>query len=170
MKATYRNVFFVDGEEIDGEKIEVVLPFGKATARALVVRRRDGAILGSLHRIGGRYALPGGHMASGESSADAIERELVEEAITLIEPDAGWRTRVAVDYFSGYQELSIWHIVVVADAEIGECEELIETRWVLQEEEVWYPHMRELILLTLQRHVPELAHVNVGVLGQPRPR
>jgi len=126
------------------------------SARAIIVRREDGAILGTLHRKDGRYAFPGGAVEDNEKVEDAVLRELQEENITLMDSDKGWRERITVDYYHGYQELSVWYLFVVKDADIKPCEENFETRWISQNEDVWYPLMREKILLTIQRQVPSL--------------
>ena len=132
------------------------MPFGHVSARAIIVRQEDGAILGTLHRKNGRYALPGGAIEDNEKAEDAIIRELEEENITLLGSDDGWRERVTVDYFGGYQELSVWYLFVVTETDVKPCEENIETRWIGQDEEAWYPLMREKILLAIRRHAPNL--------------
>jgi 8-oxo-dGTP pyrophosphatase MutT (NUDIX family) len=133
------------------------LPFGRVSARAIIVRQEDGAILGTLHRINGRYALPGGGLENNESAEDAIIRELHEENITLIGSDNNWHERITVDYYNGYKELTLWFLFVVKDADVQPCEENIETRWITQDEDVWYPLTREKIMLSIRSHVPELA-------------
>ncbi len=164
MKAKYNEVWFVDGQEVQlGEKT-VSLPFGRASARALIIRRGDGAILGTLHHEGGKLAPPGGAIDDGESSAEAIARELEEENIQLVGNSEDWETRIAVGYYAGYKELSIWHIFDVDDAHIGECDENILSRWVGQEEDVWYPNMREWIIMTLNAHLPALSHKTIQIL------
>ncbi len=156
MKAEYTDVWFEKGVEVAGSQKTVHLPFSRISARALVVRKHDGALLGALHQEGGRYALPGGAMDDGESSAETVARELAEENIHLAGADDGWDLRVAVDYFDGYRELSIWHIIEVDDAIIGKCEENIDCRWIQQDEDVWHPFMRERLLLILNQSLPEL--------------
>ena len=163
MKAVYRDVWFEKGVETTGSMKTVELPFRRVSARALIVRRRDGAILGALHRERGRYALPGGAFDDGESSVDAVVRELAEENIKLIGADDEWETRIAVDYFDGYQELSVWHIVQVDDVEIGESEENVDCRWVQQEEDAWHPFMHERLILVLSRNLPDLVNSSVVV-------
>ena len=139
------------------------LPFRRASARALVVRSRDGALLGALHREGGRYALPGGAFEDGETSAEAILRELEEENIKLIDPDSEWESRIAVDYYGGYRELSIWHIIEVEEVIVGESEENVDCRWVQQDEDVWHPFMRERLLLILSRNLPDQIKMKIIV-------
>jgi len=164
MKAEYNEVWFLKGKEIQGEKKTVYLPFGRTSARALIVRRSDGAILGTLHHEGGKFALPGGAIDNEESSAEAVERELREENINLIGDSDEWKTRIETNFFEGYQELSVWHIFDVEDAEIGECDENILSRWVDQDEDVWYPFMRERMISILNRELPELAFKSIEVV------
>ena len=158
MKSEYIDVWYTDGIESTGKHKVIDLPFKRACARALIIRRVDGAILGTLHREGGRFAPPGGSIEDGESSAQAVMRELTEENFTLIEPDTDWENRVAVDYFDGYRELGVWHIFHVEDVSIGGSEENIKSRWVQQDEDVWYPYMHERIILAINRFLPELAN------------
>jgi len=158
MKANFTETFITDNGTIKNETHKMVeLPFSRVSARAIIVRQKDGAILGTLHRKNGRYALPGGALEDNEKAEDAILRELQEENITLIDSDDGWHERVSVDYFGGYQELSVWYLFVVTDADIKPCEENIETRWIDQDEDAWYPLMKEKILLAIRRHTPGLA-------------
>jgi 8-oxo-dGTP pyrophosphatase MutT (NUDIX family) len=161
MKAEYIDVWYTDGAEIVGSPKTVALPFKRICARALIIRRKDGAILGTLHREGGQYALPGGSIEDGESTLQAAQRELEEENIALENP--AWDTKVVVDYFDGYKELSVWHLVVVDDARIGESEENIDSRWFSQDEAVWYPFMHENLILTINRYFPDLAHTTTLV-------
>jgi 8-oxo-dGTP pyrophosphatase MutT (NUDIX family) len=161
MKARYTDVWFDNDREIPGSEKSVNLPFRKISARALIIRRKDGFIIGTLHRKKGKYALPGGAVEDGESTKQAVARELEEENFILISPV--WETRVVVDYFDGYGELSVWHIIIVDDVEIGFSEENIKSRWVGQEEDVWYPFMHERILLTLNNYLPELCKAKIEV-------
>ena len=55
MKAIYKEVWFLDGKEILGQEKTVHFPFGRTSARALIIRRRDGAVLGTLHHQGGKF-------------------------------------------------------------------------------------------------------------------
>jgi len=132
------------------------LPFNRVSARAIIVRHSDGAILGTLHRKNGRYALPGGAVDDNERVEDTILRELKEENITLIDSDDYWHERITVDYYHGYQELSVWYLFVVQGADVKPCEENIETRWIGQDEDAWYSLMKEKILLALQKQAPSL--------------
>ncbi|MDH5507704.1 MAG: NUDIX hydrolase [Anaerolineae bacterium] len=142
----------------------VTLPIDMVSSRAIIVRRSDGALLGTLHRENGRIALPGGLIDDGENPEDTILRELDEENITLQGSDDDWRSRLSVDYFSGYRALSLWYIFVVANAEVTKNDETIETKWFQQEEDVWYPNMREKIILAMQEHVPDLVKIQINFL------
>ncbi len=163
MKTEYIDTWFRDGIEITGSSKVVDLPFCRTCARALIIRKRDLHILGTLHREGGMYALPGGAIEDGESAAQAVARELEEEQIILIDPEPGWEDRIAVDYYRGYKELSVWFIISVEDAEIGISEENIESKWIPQEEDIWYPFLLERIILTLSRLTPALADRSVVI-------
>jgi hypothetical protein len=46
---------------------------------------------------------------------------------------------------------------------IGFSEENVESRWVSQEEEVWYPFMQERIILALNQYLPELCNAKIKV-------
>jgi 8-oxo-dGTP pyrophosphatase MutT (NUDIX family) len=161
MKAQYRDVWFDQGREIPGSRKSVNLPFTRISARGLIIRRKDGFIIGTLHRKNGRYALPGGAVEDGESTEQAVRRELTEENFNLISPE--WEPKVDVDYFDGYGELSVWHIIIVDNVEIGLSEENVESRWVTQEEDVWYPFMQERIILAINRYLPELCKTKIMV-------
>ena len=143
---------------------KIKVPFEIVTARAIVVRRSDGALLGTLHRHGGKYALPGGSVETGETPDQALMRELEEENIRLIGPDGKWKERLAVDYFHGDKSLNFWYLCMVDDVQLGENEEVIETRWFDQTQDVWYPGMREKICLAIRQNLPDLLRVNVSVL------
>lgn len=107
--------------------------------------------------------MPGGAIEDGESAAQAVARELEEEQIILIDPEPGWEELIAVDYFAGYKELSVWFIISVEDAEIGISEENIESKWIPQGEDIWYPFLLERIILTLSRLTPALADRSVVI-------
>jgi len=158
MQTTYIEKGIKNGTTITGSQKTVTLPFYNISARALIVRRKDGCILGTLHRKGGKYALPGGAAEDGEDLAETVVRELEEENIRLIGMDADWQENIIVDYFKGYRSFALWYLIPVDDAEIAPCDENIETRWITQNEDAWYPLMRERILLEIQRHTPELFH------------
>ena len=161
MKVQYRDVWFEHSREISGSAKTVTLPFRRISARAIIVRRKDGFVIGTLHRKNGKYALPGGAVESGESTEQAVRRELAEENFNLLNPE--WEARVVVDYFDGYGELSVWHIIIVDDVEIGVSEENVESRWVGQVEDVWYPFMRERIILAINKYLPELCKAKIMV-------
>ena len=144
--------------------IEVKLPFKKVTARAILVRREDGCLFGVLHETNGRFSPPGGAVLRGESPEEAVLRELEEEKIRLIGPDTRWRDRIAVDYFAGRKELNIWYIFLVDDVQVGESKEILDSRWLDQTQDVWYPSMREKIFLAINEHIPDLLKVEVSVL------
>ncbi len=156
MQTTYIEKGIKNGKIITGEEKTVQLPFYNISARALIIRRSDGAILGTLHRKGGQYALPGGAAEDGENLADTVMRELEEENIRLIGKDTNWHENIIVDYFKGYRSFSLWYLIPVDEAEVAPCDENIETRWITQDEDVWYPLMRERILLEIQRSIPQL--------------
>ena len=156
MLTTYIEKGIKNGKIITGSEKTVNLPFYNISARALILRRSDGSILGTLHRKGGKYALPGGAAEDGEDLAETVMRELEEENIRLIGMHADWQENIIVDYFKGYRSFALWYLIPVDDAEIAPCDENIETRWITQDEDAWYPLMRERILLEIQRHVPEL--------------
>ncbi len=141
-----------------------VLPFDRVTARAIILRRGDGAILGALHHQDGRFAPPGGGVEAGEVPERAVLRELEEEGIRLIGPDAFWMRRLAVDYYPGYREMNLWYIFLVEDVQIGNSPEFVDVRWFDQTQDVWYPLMREKMFLAIKEHVPDMLKVEVSVL------
>ena len=157
MKAEYTEVFFeTDGTIIEGAQKTVEIPFRRVSARAIIVRKGDGAIIGTVHHQGAKCALPGGNVDDGEHTDTTIIRELEEENFTLIGSDDGWRERIEVSYFHGYQELAVWYLFIVEDADIQPSEENVESRWMQQHEDVWHPLVRERILLAIQNYAPEL--------------
>lgn len=162
MQATYKDTFFQGDGEIYGPQKSVTLPFGRLSARALVLRASDGQILGMRHHTGAGFALPGGALDDGETPAQAVLRELEEENVTLINPDPGWQENLTVDYFSGYRELTLWYLIVVEDAEFGECEEVLETRWIPQDEDTWYAGMHLKLLFFIQQQAPQHARLKVS--------
>lgn len=164
MKAEFQETWIQDGNKIIGDRINVHLPFSRISARALIVRRSDGALLGTLHREGGKLAPPGGAVDNGETPAQAVARELEEENITLIGDSGVWQTRCDVSYYAGYAELSLWYLFDVDDAEIGECDENILSKWVSQEEDVWYPFLREQMIMMINRSLPELAKKELSII------
>jgi 8-oxo-dGTP pyrophosphatase MutT (NUDIX family) len=164
MRSEYTEVWNIDGEEIVGQQKVVFLPFKRVSARTIIIRKGDGAILGTLHKQGGRYALPSGSLEDGEGTLESVLLELDEENIHLVEPDRALEAIFAVDYFDGYGELSVWHFFPVVDAHIGESVENIESRWVFQDEDVWYPYMRERLLMEISKHPPHLARKMVQAM------
>lgn len=155
MKTEYTEYWTTDGIETPLGTKSIELPFKRVSARALVIRRKDGAVLGTIHNRGGNYALPGGGFENGEDSAAAVLRELAEENLSLINPDPDWQSRILVDYYDGFGELSIWHVIVVDGVEIGECDENIESCWIPQDQNRWHHHMWEHIQLGIHRLSPE---------------
>jgi 8-oxo-dGTP pyrophosphatase MutT (NUDIX family) len=140
------------------------LPFDRITARAIIVRREDGALLGVLHRKDGSYAPPGGTVEEGETPEQALLRELEEEHISLVGRDTKWRERVSVDYYPLRNELNIWYIFLAEDVILRDSEELVDARWLIQTQDVWYPLMREKILLAIKEYIPDMLNVDVSVL------
>ena len=142
----------------------IPLPFDRVTVRAIIVRREDGALLGVLHRKGGSYAPPGGGIKDGENPEQTVLRELEEEHIGLIGRDPKWRERLAVDYFPGRSELNIWYVFLAEDVLLRDSDEIVDARWLDQTQDVWYPLMREKILLAIKEYIPDLLNVDVSVL------
>lgn len=139
-------------------------PFKKITARAVIIRRRDGALLGALHRKNGKYAPVGGAVDRRESPEEALLRELEEEKVRLIGSDNVWEERLAVDYHPGDDSLNLWYLFVVDDVQLGKNDEVVDTRWFDQTQDVWYPGMREKICLAIQSYVPDMLSVHISVL------
>ena len=161
MKAEYQDIIVIRGKGIAGDHKSITLPFTHVSSRAIILRKAVGAILGALHRPDGSYALPGGAIDDGESAEDALQRELEEEGIHLIGSEEGWGERLGVDYYGGYNELCLWFIFLVDDAETQENEEILDFKWIRQEEDLWYPYMREKILLNLLQYVPDLVNIDL---------
>jgi len=164
MRCEYTEIWSVDGEEFAGQQKTISLPIKRVSSRAIILRKRDGAILGTLHRRGGRYALPGGSLEDGETTLEAVLRELDEENIHLVDPDESLEGTFAVDYFDGYGELRVWHFLLVVDAHIGVSEENIGCRWVFQGEDIWYPQMRERLLMEISKRLPNLVKKMIQVI------
>ena len=154
MKVRFRDHFIQDGVRTTAEEKEVYLPFHRVTARALIMRREDGAALGTQHREGARFALPGGSIEDGEAAHQAVLRELDEENIALCGNDDAWQTRIAVDFFAGYGELSVWYMFLVDEASIGSTYENVHTRWIQPDEDSWHPHLRDRIRTFILRSGP----------------
>lgn len=145
----------------------IELPFDEVTARAILIRRRDGAVLGVIHshRTDGKYTLPGGHVHDGESADGALMRELEEEGIRLVDADERWREKLVVDYYHATQTLNLWYLIMVDDASVsGLSDEVQEARWLDQSQSVWYPTLHEKICLAIQDNLPDLLRVHVSVL------
>ena len=155
MKATFEEIsYHRDPPKSYGERT-VHLPFARVSARALIVRRSDGAVFGVRHRPGLGMALPGGGLDDGETPYEATVRELAEEHITLVNPDDRWEDRFGVDYYDGYKELNFWYVIAVDDVETRPSHEIVAEAWVPQDEDPWYPLLRPLILLLIEKYYPE---------------
>lgn len=103
-------------------------------------------------------------MEEGETAEQALLRELEEERIILVGRDPKWRERIAVDYFSGKKELNIWYLFLAEDVHTGDSDEIMDARWLDQTQDVWYPQMREKILLGIKTYIPDMLKVEVSVL------
>lgn len=156
MKAEFTEKFFYNEQTVDGNQKTIFLPFTRVSARAIIVRSSDGAILGALHHKDGKFALPGGAIDNGESPDKAILRELREEKIGLIGSDEQWHDRIVVDYFHGYKELNIWFLFIVKEIHSAPCEEIVALKWIKQDHNEWYPFIKEKILLSIKEMAPEL--------------
>ena len=154
MKATFYGNSFINQSGNDKEAHNINLPFAMVTARAIIIRQDDGAILAMVHHEGAKYALPGGLIDDGENAHEAVTRELEEENVQLSGIAAGWEENIYVDYFAGYKALSLWFVIPVEDATFGPNPETLETRWVQQSEEVWHPGMRAKIMMAVREYVP----------------
>ncbi len=162
MIVNFEDSLVLNGERIPGVSKRVSLPFTHLSSRAIIIRRKDGAILGALHRPDGKYALPGGAIDDGESAESALVRELDEEGIDLIGNDECWRERLVVDYFDGYNELCLWYLFLVDGVEIRKDDELLDVRWISQDEDPWYPENREKFLMAVKRYLPGQINLNPG--------
>lgn len=158
MQATFHEINYYDGQTLDLGPKTVTLPFHRISARALIVRRTDGAILGVRHGPTRRYALPGGGVDDGETPAQTLRRELSEEGITLIGADEEWEARFGLDYYAGYKELNFWFLILVDDAHMTPNPEIYEWQWVRKDEDPWYPGMGALIGLLVQKYLPEMVY------------
>jgi 8-oxo-dGTP pyrophosphatase MutT (NUDIX family) len=140
------------------------LPFESASARAIIVRRKDGALLGVLNNANHQYAAPGGQIAAGETPAQTLNRLLEERHFHLIDSDVSWENRLSVDFTQSTNQLDIYYILLVEDVRIGAYTEMTEVRWLDQTQDVWLPFLREKMLLALKEYFPELLNVDVSVL------
>jgi 8-oxo-dGTP pyrophosphatase MutT (NUDIX family) len=165
MEATFNEITYYQGEPQVGGRKTIHLPFARVSARALIVRQRDGSILGVLHRPDGRFALPGGGVDAGEAPPDALLRELAEENIVLAGLVPGWEEQFGVDYFPGYRELNLWYVLLVDDVQTSPSPEIVAYRWVPQTEDPWYPGMLAQIMLLINRYLPKISQAVVEVNG-----
>jgi hypothetical protein len=140
------------------------LPFERASARAIIVRRKDGALLGVLHNSTHQYAAPGGPISAGETPAEALNRLLEELHFLLIDSDVSWEKRLSVDFSQTSNQLDIYYILLVEDVRVGGYSEMMEVRWLDQTQDVWLPLLREKMLLALKEYFPEMLTVDVSVL------
>lgn len=69
-----------------------------------------------------------------------------------------------MDYYAVTKTLNIWYIFLVEDVQVGECDEVLDVRWLNQTQDVWYPQMREKIFLAIKTFVPDMLKVDVSVL------
>ena len=152
MQATFHEINYYNGQTVDLGPKTVTLPFHRISARAIIMRRADGAILGVRHGPTRKFALPGGGVDDGETPAQALRRELSEEGFTLIGAEEGWEDHFGVDYYAGYKELNVWFLITVEDAHMTPNPEIYEWQWVSQDDDPWYPGMGALILLLVKKY------------------
>lgn len=143
---------------------EIVLPFEGAAAQAILVRRKDGAILGALYHGDKRYLLPTGQILAGETPVEALSRVLSQLKLQLIDPDVNWDSYLAVNYLPRKNQLGISFVLLVEEVRFGENEALADVRWLDQTQDVWHEQMRENILLAIKAYIPDLLNVEVSVL------
>lgn len=92
--------------------------------RYLVIRRADGLLKG------GCWCFPGGHLERGETSRQAVIRELAEELGISVEPvERLGAVRVDTSYV-----LAVWRVRHVGGAIRPAKEEIAEVRWATSEE------------------------------------
>jgi ADP-ribose pyrophosphatase YjhB (NUDIX family) len=140
------------------------LPFKRTSARAIIVRRKDGALLGVLHNVGQKYAPPGGLIDDGETPGQALNRVLEEGHFLLIDSDVSWEKRLFVDFYQPEDQLDLYYILLVEDVRVGEHGEMREVRWLDQTQDVWSPQLREKMFLALKEYLPDMLNVDVSVL------
>jgi ADP-ribose pyrophosphatase YjhB (NUDIX family) len=169
MKAQYQEKFFWDENETQGTIKTIELPFSRISARAVILRKSDGAVLGVLHRPDGKFAPPGGGIKHGETPSLAVIRELEEEEIQLIDVAEGWENHIETSYYASYQELSIWFLLLVEDVRVGDSKEIVQAQWISQTEDIWYPGMRERIAIMIQKYLPSFSRITLDVKPNPFP-
>ena len=140
------------------------LPFARAFAKAIIVRRKDGALLGVMHNSHQKYALPGGLISKGETPGQALIRVLEEKNFRLVDSDVRWEKRLSVDFYQPDNQLDIYYIFLVEDVQVGDHLEVMEVRWLDQTQDVWLPHLREKMCLALKEYLPDMLNVDVSVL------
>ena len=90
----------------------------------LLVRRAAGIFKG------GHWCFPGGHVEPGETSADAVRRELAEELGIVVEPVAELGSVCAVE---GNYVLAVWKVIHVSGEFRLKPDEIAEMRWLTPE-------------------------------------
>jgi hypothetical protein len=140
------------------------LPFDRAAAQAIIVRRKDGALLGVLHQLDDKFSTPGGEILADETPTQALTRILEEQSILLVDPDVRWESRMSVDFFRPANQLNIYYLFLVDEVRSGSSQQLVDVRWLDQSQDVWYHQMREKVLLAIKEYLPDLLKVEVSVL------
>ena len=140
------------------------LPFEHASARAIIIRRKDGALLGVLNNADHKYEAPGEPIAAGETPAEALLRLFEKRHFLMVDSDVRWENRMSVDFSQNVNQLDIYYIFLVDDVRVGGSTEIMEVRWLDQTQDVWRPLLREKILLALKEYFPEMLTVDVSVL------
>jgi 8-oxo-dGTP pyrophosphatase MutT (NUDIX family) len=163
MKTLLRKILYYRGQIRAVGSRSIKFPFKQVSARALLLRRTDGAILGVRHRKGSRLSLPGGGVENEEGPEQALKRELDEEHILLIRPDSTWPEHFHVDYFHGYRELSFWFLITVDDIHDAPSPEIYEKAWVPQSEDPWHPGVRLGLVSLITQYAPELLQVQIRI-------
>jgi hypothetical protein len=140
------------------------LPFKHASARAIIVRRKDGALLGVLNNTDHKYEAPGEPIAAGDTAVEALFRFFEERHFLMVDSDVRWENRLSVDSSQNANQLDMYYIFLVEDVRVGGSTEMLEVRWLDQTQDVWRPLLREKILLAIKEYFPELLTVDVSVL------
>lgn len=78
----------------------------------------------------GYWSLPTGGVEPGESQADAVVREAMEEVGLVVRPLAKFRETTNAD---GNYRLHWWRVILVGGEARAMCDEVAEIRWVLPE-------------------------------------